>query len=259
MLILIFLLLNAFIQLRQHYPAVMYFIYFLVEVALLYGAYKWIKHMIRGGWRTFWTDTTVETTYPGMIRCFSLDFWSMATASWLWVLLEHNGGLKMLWTFLLTPVAQLCFAVHCTFSSTDNSFLGFCLGVVYVALGVIWYLLWLPAQMKWVDCINNEGKVGASESGRKLGGDVNPNIGWMTNSIIVVFLFITPEVATFLYADAGLGLGIYWVQPFLILCMLGEFAHIGAATLILMGLAKMTADHTRVGLDEYGICFGTGW
>lgn len=117
---------------------------------------------------------------------------------------------------------------------------------------MVWWLLWLPAQMKYV-----YSKAG--EEGRKVLGEINPNIGFMTNSIIGVFVVIVPEIAAFLYHKDGMNLGLWAAQAWMLVALLGEFAHIGMASLVIMGIAKLTASPERVGFDEYGICLGDGW
>merc|ERR1711924_41506 len=136
----------GFIQLRVYVPIVMYVIY-CIFLALLFWYYaKWLLHVFTGGLKNFWFDITVERTYPGMVRPFSLDYFSMMWAALLWLLFDCTGGYKVLWTLLTSACPHLAYATHCTLSSPEED-IG--LGVVYIVSGLVWYLLWLPSQMTY--------------------------------------------------------------------------------------------------------------
>jgi hypothetical protein len=246
----LYIIASGFIQLRIYVPLAMYIFYALVMAYLLFLYVKWIIHFVRGGYRTWWADTTVERTFPGMVRAFSLDYWSMVWGGLMWVLFDTTtGGLKMLWVPFTSACPNLVYAAHCTFSSPESNT---ALGVVYIVGGLFWYNLWLPTQMTYVNC--NGG-----EEGRKCLGDINPNIAFMTRSIIGIFLILVPEIAAFLHHEDGLDLPIWQAQLVLLCALVMEFAHIGTATLLFMGIAKITATASRTGFDEYDLCFGSGW
>merc|ERR1711998_23182 len=205
-LIVLYIIVSGLVQLRASYPAYVYSLYAVVWCYLVFQYFKWMRHMFGWGawsWET-WTfkplseygavtwyeDVTVEKTYPGMVRCFSLDYWSMLYACLLWLVMDTSGGWGALWTIFTSACPQLCFAVHCTLSSQ-------------------------PAQMKYV-----YSKAG--EEGRKVLGEINPNISFMTNSIIGVFVILVPEIAAFLYHKNGMNLGIYAAQAWIAVALLGE-------------------------------------
>jgi len=253
-LIVLYIVVSGLVQLRVAYPEVIYLFYAIVMTYLLvlWGKQARYSLKMRGadtGADTWWEDVSIEKTYPGMVRAFSLDYWSMLWACLIWILVDSSGGWGAIWTLGLSVCPSLCFAVHCTLSSTTQQ-QG--LGLFYILSGVAWYLLWLPTQMKYV-----ESKAG--EEGRKVLGEINKNIGFMTNSIIAVFGILVPEIAAFLYHKNGMNLGLMAAQGWIALALCMEFAHIGAASLIFMGIAKYTADANRAGFDEFGLCIGNGW
>jgi hypothetical protein len=256
MWIIIWIVVNVMIALRDGAPYIAYILYAFVFLILLYVYLKWVYWIIRGGWRGWWEDVTREITYPGMVRITSLEYWTMAYACLFWFLFDYTGGGYMIWTFLLSPGPQMAYAVSCTMAAPHEST---ALGTFYILGAIVWFFVWLPAQMKWVDAKRPDGSTGAPEMGRGVGGEVNRNISFMTNSIKWVYLIITPEICYWAFSSHGLSmgwLGVQFVLPFIIIAMNW---HMGSTALFFMGIAKLTANANRTGLDNYGFCFGTGW
>jgi len=233
--------------LKHWFPFVTYGVEALFVVALLYFYLKWLAHLVRGGWSTWWTDITVERTFPGSIRYFSIDYWSVFCAGLLWLFFDNLGGLKALWVLAVSGGVQLVYAVHCTFSTTDPSVW---LGVAYLVASIAWVLLWMPSQSMWLA----GAELGSSYKGRGGLAKINPNIEYMFLQIMMVGVPLLIEFAAFMFMEVS-----WWVLLLMFPAAYCTIRHIGFAALVFMGIAKLTAHSGRSAYDPYGICIGTGW
>jgi len=240
----------AMAHMRLHLPAVVYAFNGLFVAYMFFLFAKWAKHVfLEGGLATWWTDISVERTFPGGVRYFSIDYWSMVCAVYVWAIFDYTGGTKMLFMVLTSAGPQLVLAVHCTLSSPSPSVL---LGLLYLCLGVAWVLLWVPSQKAWL----NGADYGPTYNGRMGLGCHNPNISFMTWSIMIVGVPLLVEFCCFLLHPSGLNLG-WWYLLALYPTGYLTIRHIVLACYVFMSLAKFTATPARVGFDEYGLC--TGW
>jgi len=247
-------------------------LYGLSLLYLLYLYALWLKHVtIDGGWATWWKDTTVERTYPGGVRYFSIDYWSMVCLFYLWLFLDpsHHNDWHLFAThatLVLFPAApQILVAAQCTLSSNENSLW---LGLVYIAAALIWTILWMPSQKSWLNGARPEGTsgnhYGPSYKGRMGLACHNPNCKFMTLSIMVV------GAPYFFMFGAWLELVLihesWWcVIPFIPMAFMAAYIvvrHIGLAVLLMMAAAKLSAGYgtlDRTVFDTYDICTWTFW
>jgi hypothetical protein len=234
--------------LKHWYPQPVYAIEGLCMLGLFYYYVKWLAHITCGnGLWTFWSDTTVERTFPGAVRYFSIDYLSMVCAVWMWLFIDNTGGLKVLWVLASSTAMQLVYGLHCTFSSTERSI---ALGVAYSVASISWVLLWMPSQSKWL----SGAELGASYKGRGTLGTINPNIAFMQTSIMAIGMPLLIEFAAFMFMELG-----WWVFLTMIPTVYFTIRHIGFAALVFMAIAKLTAHGGRSAYDPYGICIGSGW
>lgn len=251
----------AIVQLRVHAKEGYYAIQGLIMAYMVYLQLVWLLHLVtniagpKGIW-TYWYDTSVERTFPGSVRYFSIDYWSMVWAVWVWIigdtLLGTGGSGRMLWTLLSSASPQLTLALHCTFASPERDDV---LGAIYIAGAVGWMLLWFPSQSKWLaGC-----KEGSTYKGRGGLGKINPNIAFMQKSIMIVAMPLGMEGLSFLFMESGLNIGWWYILGGIPIVYF-LIRHIGFAALVLMGIAKFTAHPGRLAFDEYNLCQGsTNW
>lgn len=234
--------------LKHWYPQPVYAIQGLFVAVLLYFYAKWLIHMVcYKGWRTYWSDVTVERTFPGSVRYFSIDYWSMVCGVLLWLIFDSTGGWKVLWVLATSAAPQLVYAIHCTFASTDKNLP---LAIGYFVSAVAWVLLWLPSQSKWLV----GAKLGSSYKGRGTFAKINENIYFMYISIMAVGVPLLIEFGAFLFMEQK-----WWAFALMPVVCYFTIRHIGFAALVMMGIATLTAHSGRSAYDPYHICLGDGW
>jgi hypothetical protein len=251
---LLLILMGVFIgvvQLRLHVKLVYYIYIGIMSFLLLVVYVKWIKHFLQGGYKTYWEDISVEKTNPGAVRYFTIDYFSMMWIVYLWVIADPLGGWKVIWNLFISAAMSLWYVVHCTLSSPDKSVP---LAVIYFASAVVWVIVWGPFQWNWL----RRAEKGPTYKGRAALGKINEPITMLSKSIIYSFLALAPEMGSWVASEHGLNGGWYYVPAFIAINFICA-RHIGFAALLIMGIAKMTAEPGRIKFDEYGLCYGTGW
>jgi len=260
----------------EGYPWVVFIIHGLVIAFLLYIYVKWIFHFVcNGGWRTFWKDVTVERTYPGAVRYFSIDYWCMMWIFYLWLFFDtsHWDHWQLLVTHAVLAVfpagPQVLFVSQCTLSSSEQNIP---LAVAYFISGIVWLALWLPLQQNFMNGgipdqnadkfkqlglgFGADGKntFGPTYAGRMTLGLHNKNISFITYSVMITGLSMWFMYFCWIWMNID-----WWVLPVGFWAGYFTVKHIGLAALFMMGFAKIIAADGFVNFDHYNMCTWTFW
>jgi hypothetical protein len=248
-------------------PWVLYIIYGVCLAYLIYLYVVWLHHLVfKNGWATWWRDISTERTYPGGVRYFSIDYWSMVCIFYMWLFFDNSH--HHCWQLFVTHLVLLLFpagpqimvAAQCTLSSPDKSYP---LGVAYIVAALLWVALWAPAQKSFINAADPDFPerpiIGANAYGPTYAGRMglachNPNISFMTTSIMVVgapFLWMF-TAWFFMLTD-------WWVLILGFLAAYVTIRHIGLAVFLMMAIAKFIANEDRLAFDHYNICTWTFW
>ena len=84
----------ALVPLRVYVPIAVYCIYGFLVAWLLYINLMWVISVVKNSTSPaqWWCDVTVERTYPGSVRYFSIDYASMVWAYYLWLIFDTTGA-----------------------------------------------------------------------------------------------------------------------------------------------------------------------